>query len=89
MFRKSIIILTLISGLIFLAAGVLNFRFMEDIRQELSLGKMDKILVREPSRYHIGLIIPDVEDSFFRDLIQGIEGSAPEADGVVQVLWFF
>ena len=58
---------------------------MEDIRQELSLGKMDKILVREPSRYHIGLIIPDVEDSFFRDLIQGIEGSAPEADGVVQV----
>ena len=39
----------------------------------------------EAARYHLVVILPDTDDSFFRGLLEGIEESASVVDSVVQV----
>ena len=78
-------ILTVVFGLAFLGATLMNAELIGKSRQALaSVGVHDKGL-KEPARYHLVVVIPDSNDSFFQGLLEGVREGAPKADAAVQV----
>ena len=72
-------------GLAFLGATLMNAGLVLKTRKALASGVFREEPTAEPSRYHLVVILPDTDDSFFRGLIDGIEDSASVVDAAVQV----
>jgi ribose transport system substrate-binding protein len=78
-------ILAALFGLAFLGATLMNAELIAKSRRALARGVFREMPVTEDVRYHLIVILPDTDDSFFRGLMEGIEESAAVVDSVVQV----
>lgn len=83
--KKAAWILAALFGLAFLGATLLNASLIAKTRKTLASGVFRETPAREPVRYHLVVILPDTDDSFFRGLLEGIADSASVVDAAVQV----
>jgi ribose transport system substrate-binding protein len=83
--KKVAWILAALFGLAFLGATLMNADLISKSHRALAHGVLREKPVTEAARFHLIVILPDTDDSFFRGLLEGIEESASVADSVVQV----
>ena len=83
--KKVAWILAAIFGLAFIGATLMNADLISKSRRALASGVLRNKSSLGSARYHLVVVIPDLDDSFFRGLLDGIEESAPSAGAVVQV----
>lgn len=83
--KKVAWILAVLFGLAFLGATLLNADLIAKSRRALAGGAFKEQPAGQPARYHLIVILPDTDDSFFRGLLDGIQESAGVVDAVVQV----
>ncbi len=78
-------ILSVVLGLAFLAASVTNVALVGRSRAALAGGALSEKATALPARFHVIVVIPDTDDSFFEGLLEGIRSGEREADAAVQV----
>ena len=78
-------VFAVVFGLVFLCATLLNADLIGRSRTALSRNVLRNPTRSTGARYHLVVILPDSNDSFFRGLLDGIGESAPMADAAVQV----
>jgi len=78
-------IFAVVFGLVFLCATLLNADLIGRSRAALSRNVLRNPTRSAGARYHLVVILPDSNDSFFRGLLNGIGESAPKAGAAVQV----
>lgn len=83
--RKVAWILAALFGLAFLGATLMNAELISMTRKSLATGVFLDKPTTEPARYHLVVILPDTDDSFFQGMLEGIQDSAPVVDAAVQV----
>jgi ribose transport system substrate-binding protein len=83
--KKVAWILAALFGLAFLGATLMNAELIATSRRALTRGVFREKSDTEAARYHLVVILPDTDDSFFRGLLEGVEESASVVDSVVQV----
>lgn len=83
--RKAAWILAVVFGIAFLGATVSNAWLIDGARTALARGVFHGRSSATQTRYHLIVILPDSEDSFFRGLLEGIREAAPDADATVQL----
>lgn len=83
--KKVAWILAALFGLAFLGATLVNADLIAKSHRALAKGVLREKSVAQPARYHLVVILPDTDDSFFQGLLEGIEQSASVVDAVVQV----
>jgi ribose transport system substrate-binding protein len=83
--KKVAWILAALFGLAFLGATLMNAGLILKSRDALASSLLMEKPATEPARYHIVVILPDTDDSFFQGLIEGIRDSASVVDAAVQV----
>jgi len=85
MMNKIVWILAAIFGLAFLGATLLNADLIGKSRKALGSSVLRDKWPADSTRYHVVVIIPDTDDSFFQGLLRGITEGAPKAEAAVQV----
>lgn len=83
--RKVVWVLAVLFGLAFLGATLMNADLITTSRRALAHRVFREKPVTEAARYHLVVILPDTDDSFFRGLLEGVEESASVVEAVVQV----
>ena len=83
--KKVAWILVALFGLAFLGATLMNADLIAKSHRALARGVFLEKPVTEAARYHLVVILPDTDDSFFRGLLEGVEESASVVDSVAQV----
>ena len=83
--KRAAWILTALFGLAFLGAALLNADLIAKSRRALASGAFLEKPAAETARYHLVVILPDADDSFFKGLLEGIQDSASVVGSVVQV----
>ena len=83
--KKAAWILTVLFGLAFLGAALLNADLIAKSRRALASGGFREQPAAMAARYHLVVILPDTDDSFFRGLLEGAQESASVVDAAVQV----
>ncbi|MCX7024013.1 MAG: substrate-binding domain-containing protein [Spirochaetes bacterium] len=83
--KRAAWILTVVFGLAFLGATLLNADLIGKSREALASGVLRDKSSIPPARYHLIVVIPDSDDSFFRGLLKGINDGAAEVDAAVQI----
>lgn len=78
-------ILSVLFGLAFLGAILLNAGLVGKSRAALASGVLRDKPSAYPARYQVIVVIPDTGDSFFEGLLEGIRSGARDADAAVQV----
>lgn len=78
-------ILSIVFGLLFLGAIVVNASLVGKSRASLASGVLRAKPSILPAHFQVMVVIPDTGDSFFEGLLEGIRGGARDADAVVQV----
>jgi ribose transport system substrate-binding protein len=78
-------ILSIVLGLAFLGAIIVNAGFVGKSRAALTSGVLRGKLSTVPARFQVMVVIPDTGDSFFEGLLEGIRSGARGADAAVQV----
>ncbi|MDP3179441.1 MAG: substrate-binding domain-containing protein [Spirochaetaceae bacterium] len=81
--RKAAGILALVFGIAFLGMTYTNARLVGEARA--ALAGSGAAPAPRTARYHLVAILPDTDDSFFGDLLRGIEEGAAAIDAAVQV----
>ena len=83
--RKAAWLLALLFGCVFVGATILNADLVAQSRAALATAGL-AVPDRDPKvRYHLLVILPDSDDSYFTRLLEGIEATAPEIGAAVQV----
>jgi len=83
--KKVAWIFAIVFGLVFLCATLMNADLIGRSRTALNRNVLRSPTRSTGARYHLVVILPDSNDSFFRGLVDGISESAPKADAAVQV----
>ena len=83
--KKVAWILAALFGLAFLGATLLNADLIAKSHRALARGVFREKPITEAARYHLVVILPDTDDSFFQGLLEGIKESASVVDSVAQV----
>jgi len=83
--KRAAWILAAMFGAAFLGAILMNARLVEQSRRAFTGGVFRETSTIPQARYHLVLIIPDDDDSFFSGLAEGVEAGAEEVDAAVQV----
>ncbi len=83
--KKLAWILAALFGLAFLGATLMNADLIAKTRRSLATGVFLEKPAAEAARYHLVVILPDTDDSFFQGILEGIQDSAPVVDAAVQV----
>ncbi len=87
--KKASWILAIVFGLAFLGATLMNATLVSRARAALAsayLGASPPPGAKAKSaRFHLVVVLPDTDDSFFSGLLEGIAQAAPAADAAVQV----
>ncbi|HTX72466.1 MAG TPA: substrate-binding domain-containing protein, partial [Rectinemataceae bacterium] len=83
--KKAAWILSLVFGLAFLGAALLNADLIGMSREALARGVLRSPAAAPQARYQLVVVVPDTDDSFFKGLLAGIQQSAASADAAVQV----
>ncbi len=83
--KKAAWVLALVFGIAFLGATLMNARLINLVRKALSSGVLrDKASIRT-ARFHLAVVIPDTNDSFFRAFLEGISHQASASEVAIQV----
>lgn len=83
--KRAAWILAALFGAAFLGAILMNARLVEQSRRAFAGGVFRETSRIPKARFHLVLVIPDDDDSFFSGLAEGVRAGAGEADAVVQV----
>ena len=83
--KKIAWILTILFGMTFLGATLMNASLVEKSRKAFTGGVFRQTSMIPRARYHLVLVLPDDDDSFFTGLVEGVRAGAAEADAAVQV----
>lgn len=83
--KRAAWILAVLFGAAFLGALLMNARLVQESRRALAGGVFRETSKIPRARYHMVLVIPDDDDSFFSGLAEGVRAGAREADAAVQV----
>ena len=86
--KRAAWILAVLFGAAFLGAILMNARLVEQSRRAFAGGVFREISKIPKARYHLVLVIPDDDDSFFSGLEEGVRAGAREADAAVQVFQY-
>ena len=78
-------ILALLFGILLLGATVLNANLVGRSREALSKGVLRENSSLSSARYHVIVALPDIDDSYFRGLIRGIEEETQASEAAIQV----
>ncbi len=83
--KRTAWILAVLFGLAFLGATLMNAGLVEKSREAFEEGVFRETSAIPKARYHLVLVVPDDEDSFFSGLVNGVRSEAARADAAVQV----
>jgi ribose transport system substrate-binding protein len=87
--RKASWILAIFFGIAFLGATLMNAALVGRARAALASAYLGPGPLAGPkagaARFHLAVIIPDTDDSFFGGLLEGVSGAAGPAGAAVQV----
>ena len=86
--RRIAWILTVLFGMAFLGATLMNASLVEKSRRAFTGGVFRETATIPRARYHLVLVLPDDDDSFFTGLVEGVRAGATEADAAVQVFMY-
>ncbi len=78
-------VLTVLFGMAFAGATLMNASLVEKSRRAFTGGVFRETSTIPRARYHLVLVLPDDDDSFFTGLEEGVRAGAAEADAAVQV----
>ncbi len=78
-------ILTILFGVAFIGATLMNASLVDKSRRSFAGGVFRETSTIPRARYHLVLVVPDDDDSFFSGLVEGVRAGAAEADAAVQV----
>jgi len=76
-------ILAVVFGLAFVGATLMNADLIGKSRRGLASAGLRGRAAE--ARYQVMVVLPDVNDSYFQGLLEGIQAAAPQADSAVQV----
>jgi ribose transport system substrate-binding protein len=82
--KKASWILALVFGLAFVGATLMNAALVGEARSALAGGTLPAP-GPATARFHLVLVVPDTDDSFFAGLIEGVHKAAPLSGAAVQV----
>jgi len=85
MMKRVVWIFAAVFGLVFLGATLMNADLIGRSRTALGRNVLRSQTLSTAARYHLIVILPDTNDSFFRGLLEGIHEEAPKAGAAVQV----
>ncbi len=83
--KRAAWILAALFGAAFLGAILMNARLVDQSRRAFAGGVFRETSRIPKARYHLVLVIPDDDDSFFSGLAEGVRSGAQETDSAVQV----
>lgn len=83
--KRAAWILAVLFGAAFLGATLMNASLVERSRRAFAGGVFRETSKIPRARYHLVLVVPDDDDSFFSGLVEGVRLGASEADAAVQV----
>jgi len=72
-------------GAAFLGATLTNASLVEKSRRAFAGGVFRETSTIPRARYHLMLVVPDDDDSFFSGLVEGVRAGAADADAAVQI----
>lgn len=83
--KRAAWILTLLFGVSLIGAALMNASLVEKSRKAFAGGVFRETSTVPRARYHLVLVMPDDDDSFFSGLVEGVRAGAEEADAAVQI----
>jgi ribose transport system substrate-binding protein len=83
--KRAAWILAVAFGLVFLGAAFLSAELTGKSRAALARGVLRDESTLPTARYHVMVLVPDTDDSFFAGILAGIASAAPKAEAAVQV----
>ncbi len=83
--KRAAWILVALFGAAFLGATLMNASLVDTSRRALAGGSLRETSAVPSARYHLALVLPDDDDSFFSGLVEGARAGVGEADAALQV----